>query len=138
MKSTIITITFILLSFISNSQVITIEFDTIQFFSHSSSINTNEARLTNKIVYGNLVKCVKTEVITFDLDNMVEKYNGFENIIIKNNNSKNLVDVEVDEAGRIGLCILGKTEDNQMIYLFETIKGDKVEGYFVINPKIIK
>jgi len=77
-------------------------------------------------------------VITFDLDNMVEKYNGFENVIIKNNNSKNLVDVEVDEAGRIGLCILGKTEDNQMIYLFETIKGDKVEGYFVINPKIIQ
>jgi hypothetical protein len=138
MRNTILTITFILLSFISNSQVITIEFDTIQFFSHSSSINTDEARLTNKIVYGNLAKCVKTEVITFDLDNMVEKYNGFENVIIKNNNSKNLVDVEVDEAGRIGLCILGKTEDNQMIYLFETIKGDKVEGYFVINPKIIQ
>ena len=138
MKNTILTITFILLSFISNSQVITVKFDTIQFFSHSASINTDKARLTNKIVYGDLSKCLKTEVITFDLDNMVERYNGFENLIIKNNDSKNLVDIEVDESGRVGLCILGKTEDGQMIYLFETVNGDKIEGYFVINPEIIQ
>jgi len=138
MKNIILTITFIFLSFISKSQVITVKFDTIQFFSHSASINTDKARLTNKIVYGDLAKCLKTEVITFDLDNMVERYNGFENFIIKNNNSKNLVDVEVDESGRVGLCILGKTEDGQMIYLFETINGDKIEGYFVINPEILQ
>lgn len=138
MKNTILTITFILLSFISKSQVITVKFDTIQFFSHSASINTDKARLTNKIVYGDLAKCLKTEVITFDLDNMVERYNGFENLIIKNNDSKNLVDIEVDESGRVGLCILGKTEDGQMIYLFETVNGDKIEGYFVINPEIIQ
>jgi hypothetical protein len=138
MKNIILTITFIFLSFISKSQVITVKFDTIQFFSHSASINTDKARLTNKIVYGDLAKCLKTEVITFDIDNMVERYNGFENFIIKNNNSKNLVDVEVDESGRVGLCILGKTEDGQMIYLFETINGDKIEGYFVINPEILQ
>jgi hypothetical protein len=69
---------------------------------------------------------------------MVERYNGFENLIIKNNDSKNLVDIEVDESGRVGLCILGKTEDGQMIYLFETINGDEIEGYFVINPTIIQ
>jgi hypothetical protein len=138
MKNTIITITFILLSFISNSQVITVKFDTIQFFSHSASINTEKARLTNKVVYGDLAKCLKTEVITFDLDSMVERYNGFENLIIKKNNSENLVDIEVDESGRVGLCILGKTEDDQMIYLFETINGDEIEGYFVINPTIIQ
>jgi hypothetical protein len=138
MKKTLCSLILFLNIFVLFGQVITVKFDTIQFFSHSSHINTDQARLTNQIVYGNLAKCVNTEIITFDLDNMVERYNGFENIIIKNNNSKNLVDVEVVEGGRVGICILGKTDNNQMIYLFETIKGDVVQGYFVINPTIIQ
>jgi|688.fasta_scaffold708258_2 hypothetical protein len=138
MKKVLVFTILCFVSLLSNSQVITVKFDTIQWFSHSYDISTPKARETNNIVYGKLMKCIKTTELTFDLDNMIERYNGFENIITKNNNSTNLVDVEVNEGGRIGLCILGKTEDGQMIYLFETIKGDMVEGYFAINPQIIQ
>jgi hypothetical protein len=138
MKKSLVLTILCFVSLLSNSQVITVKFDTIQWFSHSSKISTSKARETNNIVYGNLMKCIKTTQLTFDLNNMIEHYNGFENIITKNYNSTNLVDVEVNEGGRIGLCILGKTEDGQMIYLFETIKGDTVEGYFAMNPQIIQ
>ena len=131
-----ITSILLLISGVINSQVITVKFDTIQWFQHPSNISTPKARLTNNITYGSLMKCFKTTELTFDLDNMIERYNGFNNII-KKYNSTNLIDVQVNEGGRIGLCILGKTEDNNMIYLFETIKGDIVEGYFAINPVII-
>ena len=138
MKKVLFLTALFLMSLPSISQVITVKFDTLQWFTHSSNISTPVARETNQITYGKLMKCFKTTELTFDLNKMIEHYNGFNNVITKKNKSTNLVDVEVNEGGRIGLCILGKTEDDQMIYLFETIKGDIVEGYFAINPQIIQ
>jgi hypothetical protein len=138
MKNTIITIALVLLSFVSNSQVITIQFDTVQFFSHSSNMSTEQARLTNKIVYGSLGKTYRTRVITFDLVNMIQTMEGFPNYIIKNNDTKNPVDVIVDQSGQIVVCILAKTEEGEMIYIFEREEDDMVKGYFVMNPKIVE
>lgn len=138
MKKNILLILFVFVTSIVNSQVITVELDTLQFFSHSLEYNTVEARLNDKIVYDGLRYESIPMSVSFDLDNMVETLNGLVNPIVKINNSTNLIDLEVNENGVIGLCILSTTESGKIIYIYETIRNNQVEGFFVINPTVIK
>ena len=77
MKNTILTITLILLSFISNAQVITVKIDTTQYFEHSVLISTPQAIETNKLVYTKLYEHKEKFVVTFDLNNMTESFGNY-------------------------------------------------------------
>jgi len=134
MKSTILTITFILLSFISNSQVITVYLDTCQFFEHSLNISTTDARDNGTIVYNSYLYFPQKLVYTFDLDNESLTFKGEEYPITDVTKSSNILDVQVyDECPC--MSILGETTDNQMIFLLECKGEDKIFGFFSLNPK---
>ena len=134
MKSTILTITFILLSFISNSQVITVYLDTCQYFEHSVLMSTPQAIRSGKLVYKTLYENKPNYVVKFDLNNKIETHSGFDCEIIKINPSSNILDVEVNEGPRMSLTVLGETEEGGVMYIYEYRDGDLMKGFFSKDP----
>lgn len=137
MKNTILTITFIILSFISNSQVITVKLDTTQFFEHSSLISTTRALELGKLVYTDLYEHKNKLVVTYDLGKKIESCEGSQYKIIKINQSTNIIDVVVQEDSQESLVVLGKTDEGNIIYIIEYREGDLIKGFFTKNPEII-
>jgi len=137
MKSTILTITLVLLSFISNSQVITVYLDTCQFFEHSVLMSTPQAIKSGKLVYKTLHENKPNYVVKFDLNNKIETHSGFDCEIIKINPSNNILDVVVDEGPRISLTVFGETEEGGIMYIYEYKEGDLMKGFFSKNPQFI-
>ena len=134
MKSTIITITFILLSLVSISQVVTVYLDTCQFFEHSVLMSTPQAIRSGKLVYKTLHENKPNYVVKFDLNNKIESHSGFDNKIIKINQSSNILDVEVNDGPEISLTVLGETEEGGIMYIYEYRDGDLMKGFFSKNP----
>ena len=134
MKSTILTIALVLLSFISNSQVITVYLDTCQFFEHSVLMSTPQAIKSGKLVYKTLHENKPNYVVKFDLNNKIETHSGFDCEIIKINPSNNILDVVVDEGPRISLTVFGETEEGGIMYIYEYKEGDLMKGFFSLDP----
>ena len=134
MKSTIITITFILLSLVSISQVVTVYLDTCQFFEHSVLMSTPQAIRSGKLVYKTLHENKPNYVVKFDLNNKIESHSGFDNKIIKINQSSNILDVEVNDGPEISLTVLGETEEGGIMYIYEYRDGDLMKGFFSKDP----
>lgn len=137
MKNTVLTITLILLSFISNSQVITVKIDTTQYFEHSALISTPQAIETNKLVYTKLYEHKEKFVVTFDLNNMTESFGNYVFDITKSNKSNNIIDVVANENGQDVLVVLGETEEGGVMYIMEYRDGDLIKGFFSKNPEIV-
>lgn len=137
MKNTILIVTFILLSFISNSQVITVKIDTTQYFEHSALISTPQAIESGKLIYTELYEHKPNFVMTFDFNNMTESFGDYVFNIIKVNKSTNIVDIVTNENGQDILVVLGKTEEGGIMYIMEYRDGDLIKGYFSKNPEIV-
>jgi hypothetical protein len=134
MKNTILTIALVFLSFISNSQVIEVRYDTAQFFEHGLNISTTDARDNGSIVYDSYLYFPQEVVYTFDLDNKSLTFKGKECPITDVTKSSNILDVQIQSECPC-MSILGKTTDNQMIFLVECKGKDKIFGFFSLNPK---
>jgi hypothetical protein len=135
MKNTILTISFVLLSFISNSQVVTVYLDTTQFFEHSALISTPQAIESGELIYKKLYEHKPNFVVKYDIDRKVECHSGLENQIIEVNTSTNILDVVVQQGKQISLIVLGETEEGGIMYIFEYLEGDVMKGFFSKNPK---
>ncbi len=134
MKNTILTAAFVLLSFISHSQVITVYLDTCQFFEHSALMSTPQAISSGKLVYKTLHENKPNYVVKFDLNNKIESHNGFDCKIVKINPSSNILDVEVNEGTGISLTVLGETEEGGLMYIYQYREGDLMKGFFSLDP----
>jgi hypothetical protein len=137
MKKVILFVFLVLTTILSNSQVITVKLDTTQFFEHSALISTPQAIESNKLIYTVLYEHKPNFVVKFDLNNKIESYSGFDNQIIKINDSTNIIDVIVKEGKQESLIVLGKTDEGNIMYIFEYRDGDLIKGFFSKNPEII-
>jgi hypothetical protein len=119
------------------AQVIVVRLDTTQFFEHSRLLSTTQAMETDKLTYTTLYEHKDKFEVRFDLNRGKEFYLGYENDIIQNNNTTNMLDVIIQEGDQESLVILGKTDNGGMMYLFEYHEGDMIKGFFSKNPEII-
>ena len=134
MKKSLLVSFFVLVTNVIISQVIEVRYDTAQFFEHSLNISTTNARDNGSIVYDSYLHFPQELVYTFDLDNKSLTFKGKECPITDVTNSSNILDVQIQSECPC-MSILGKTTDNQMIFLVECKGKDKIFGFFSLNPK---
>jgi hypothetical protein len=134
MKKSLLVSLFVLVTNVIISQVIELRYDTAQFFEHGLNISTTDARDNGSIVYDSYLYFPQEVVYTFDLDNKSLTFKGKECPITDVTKSSNILDVQIQSECPC-MSILGKTTDNQMIFLVECKGKDKIFGFFSLNPK---
>ena len=120
------------------AQVITVKLDTTQFFEHSALLSTPQAIKSGKLTYKDLYEHKSKMIISFDLVNMKEVFSTYEFDIIKINESKNIIDITVNENGHECLVVLGETHEGGLMYIFEYHEGDLIKGFFSKDPEVIQ
>jgi hypothetical protein len=97
-------------------------------------MSTPQAIRSGKLVYKTLHENKPNYVVKFDLNNKIESHGGFDNKIIKINQSSNILDVEVKDGPEISLTVLGETEEGGIMYIYEYRDGDLMKGFFSKDP----
>jgi hypothetical protein len=120
------------------AQLITVKLDTTQFFEHSALLSTPQAIKSGKLTYKDLYEHKSKMIISFDLANMKEAFSTYEFDIIKINESKNILDITVNENGHECLVVLGETHEGGLMYIFEYHEGDLIKGFFSKDPEVIQ
>ena len=135
MKNLFLSLVFVMIGLVANSQVITVNVHTVQNFNHSSDMSTVQARQLDLIEYPNYT--TGENVYTFDLDKKIltlKNCKGFFTCnIIEVNKNENILDCIVfDGIGNV-LFMLGENENSEREFLTEYIANDKVYGQFSLN-----
>lgn len=131
MKNTILTITFILLSFISNSQVITVTVKGLQNYFRPKNLTLQECQKQNLIDYKNFG--VGECDYVFDLNKKEFKMLAWDGSVYKN---EILFSEEKDgnlkfQVGKVMYFVTNLTETKETIFLIEYYDLDKtIEGRF--------
>lgn len=137
MKNTILTITFILLSIISNSQVVTFEVDTVRNFTHPIGVNVLEANQNNLLNIGHKAISDNPSVkMVIDLNNMQYFVDNKRFQIISVNKTDLLFDITTNEDGFICHMQLAETSDNKFVYIFEYETNGIMDGFAWVGDEI--
>ena len=137
MKNTILTITFILLSIISNSQVVTFEVDTVRNFTHPIGVDVLEANQNNLLNIGHKAISDNPSVkMVIDLNNMQYFVDNKRFQIISVNKTDLLFDITTNEDGFICHMQLAETSDNKFVYIFEYETNGIMDGFAWVGDEI--
>lgn len=139
MKSTIITIAFIVLSFISNSQVFTLEFMLCQNFEHPSNVSTPFAKQLDVINYTGCHKSDTVIKLVFDITNKKCEFKGkVYPIVDVFSFTDSTFEFIIQCDNESFACVLSGSIEGDFVYISEKVDGEKVVGWFTLNPKVIK
>ena len=137
MKNIILTITFILLSFISNSQLVIFEVDTVQNFTHPIGVDVLESNRSNVLNIGHKVVSDNQSVkMVIDLTHMRYFVDNKEFKILSINQSDLLFDITTNEDGFICHMQLGETYDGKFVYIFEYETNGIMDGFAWVGDSI--
>jgi hypothetical protein len=133
MKSTIITITFILLSFISNSQIITVSTKGLQVYFRPKNLTLKESQeqnLVNHSYFGN-GDCNYVFDLNKKMFTMSPQYVTWEYTSKIVEVRKNVHELDVTTEDGTTYLITNKTDTNEKIFLIEYFNlSEQVEGRF--------
>ncbi len=137
MKCTIVTITFILVSFISNSQVITIVIDSVQNYTRPVGKDVFASRDSNEITYTSFGDLSGDDmVLRFNLDTKQYSVDGEFYKISKVNKTDMAFDLVLNENGFNCFAKLALTETDKFVYVFEYEKNGIMDGFFWVGKTV--
>ena len=133
MKNLFLSLVFVMIGLVANSQVVTVTITKFQNFNHSSSIPTFEAMNLDLIEYPNYG--IGKNVYTFNFNkrtvNLVNCNGNFTLPIVEVFNTENIFDCIVDDNGVRTYYTLGKIEgENTIEFITEYEEGNKIFGSF--------
>jgi hypothetical protein len=137
MKNTILTITFILLSLISNSQIITIVIDSVQNYTRPVGKDVFSSRDSNEITYTSFGDLLGDDmVLQYNLDTKEYSVDGQFYKISKVNKTDMAFDLVLSENGFNCFAKLSLTEDHKFVYVFEYEKNGIMDGFFWVGKEV--
>jgi len=130
---------FFISNLLMNSQVIILEFDLCQNFEHPSNVSTPFAKQLNIINYVGCYKSDTTMKVVFDVTNKRCEFNGkvfpIVDVFSVGDNTFELI---VNFNNQSYSCVLSGSLEGDFVYISETVIGDKIKGWFTLNPKVTK
>lgn len=137
MKRAILTITFILLSIISNSQIITIVIDSVQNYTRPVGKDVFASRDSNEITYTSFGDLSGDDmVLRYNLDTKQYSVDGKFYKISKVNKTDMVFDLVLNENGFNCFTKLAVTETDKFVYVFEYEKNGIMDGFFWVGKTV--
>lgn len=137
MKNTILTITFLFLTLISNSQIFIFEVDTVENFTHPVGIDVLQANQDNLLDIGSTVVPNNHSVkMVIDLYHMRYFVDNKEFKIISKKDTGLLFDITTNEDGFTCHMQLAGTSDKKFVYIFEYETNGIVDGFAWVGDSV--